>query len=363
MMQRRIKSWQLYQKILAPYTSQIFELIDSVFSAEALASIISDGRKPKTNPLNDNFKKKEFKELWSRINQKAFYKVDFNSNELVENCVTILNKDLKVTPLQYTVKSGTQADALTAEQIKSGSSFNASDTRTEYGRSAFSRVPYDLLHEISENTQLTRKTIARILVGIKETEFAKFKENPEGFISEATRLIKEQKATIIIQKLTYDALEERYDTSIFTAAQTGNDFSRATDKLKKHVFDYAIVDGGVERKFVKDLDVSSEVIVYAKLPRGFLIPTPIGDYNPDWAISFKEGKIKYIYFIAETKGNMSSLALRGTEDFKIQCARKFFANLSKKDANLKYDVVDSFEKLMDVVKGSDTSSEENKQSA
>ena len=336
---------------LVKYAPQVFALVDSVYSDEALADMVNDGRKPKTNPLNDNFKKKEFKELWSRINQKAFYKVDFDSEELVTNCVSTLNKELGVTPLQYTIRSGAQMDELTAEQIQSGSSFKASDARIEYSQSAHSKASYDLLHEISENTQLTRKTIARILSGISDISFAQFKENPEQFISEAARLIKEQKATTIIQKLAYDVIEERYDTSIFTDAQTGNDFSRATGRLKKHVFDYAVVDSGIERTFVENLDASSDVIVYAKLPRGFLIPTPIGDYNPDWAISFTEGQMKYIYFITETKGNMSSLALRGIENFKIQCARKFFEKISKGDTNLRYDVVDSFEKLMDIVKG------------
>ena len=85
-------------------------------------------------------------------------------------------------------------------------------------------------------------------------------------------------------------VEDRYETDIFTAAQTGQDFSRATEKLKNHVYDYCVTDSDVERRFVDELDVSNEVVVYAKLPRGFLIPTPVGDYNPDWAISFQAGQ-------------------------------------------------------------------------
>jgi type III restriction enzyme len=123
---------------------------------------------------------------------------------------------------------------------------------------------------------------------------------------------------MVIERLAYDEVDERYDVDIFTASQTGQDFSRATAKLKNHVYDYAITDSDVERDFVKELDTSSEVVVYAKLPRGFLIPTPVGDYNPDWAISFKAGSVRHIYFVAETKGTMSTMKLREIEKTKIE---------------------------------------------
>jgi type III restriction enzyme len=336
---------------LMQYANQVFELVDSVFSADALSRIVDDGRKPKTNPLNDNFEKKAFKELWKRINQKAVYRVDFESDELIEKCIRALNKELNVTPLQYTVQVGTQNESLTEEELSDGKSFKVKDTHTEYGQSAFSSVKYDLLHEISENAQLTRYSVAKMLSGMEKAVFDQFKKNPEQFISEASRLIKEQKAAVIIERLTYDAVEERHDIGIFTAAQTGNDFSKATDKLNKHVFDHAIVDSNVEREFVAELDTSSEVIVYAKLPRGFLIPTPVGDYNPDWAISFEEGSVRHIYFVAETKGSMSSMKLRPDELTKIECARKFFAEISKAGLpnNVRYDVIDNYSKLMDLV--------------
>jgi type III restriction enzyme len=335
---------------LKRYAPQVFALVDTVFSEAALPKP-EDGRKPKTNPLNPNFDKKEFKELWARINQKAVYKVDFDSAELIAKCVSALESELRVTPLQYTVQVGQQADDLTAEQLQRGDGFKLGETRTEQGKSIHSRVSYDLLGKIAEGVHLTRKTIAEILSGIQPAVFAQYKQNPEQFISECSRIIKEQKATVIIERLTYDAVDDRHDASIFTAAQTGNDFTRATEKLKKHVFDYAMVDSEVERKFVGDLDTSTEVVVYAKLPRGFLIPTPVGDYNPDWAISFVEGSVKHIYFVAETKGTMSSMQLRPDEKTKIDCARKFFAEISKAGAvnNVRYDVVDSYSKLMDMV--------------
>ncbi|MFC6674083.1 type III restriction-modification system endonuclease [Marinobacterium aestuariivivens] len=335
---------------LQPYADQIFELIDSVFSDAQLPKV-DDGRKPKTNPLNANFDKQEFRALWERINRKAVYKVDFDSDELIRKCTGALDAELRVTPLQYTVRKGIQQDGLTDEQLRKGEGFKVEDTATEYGDSIHSLVQYDLLGKVAENTQLTRKTAAAILRGIQPAVFKQFQQNPEHFIAEASRLITEQKAAMVIERLAYDEVDERYDVDIFMANQTGQDFSRASTKLKNHVYDYAITDSAVEREFVKELDTSNEVVVYAKLPRGFLIPTPVGDYNPDWAISFRNGSVRHIYFVAETKGTMSSLKLREIEKTKIECARKFFDEISQQITHdkVKYDVVTDYAKLMDLV--------------
>ena len=335
---------------LKAHADQILQIIDSVFSDAQLPKV-EDGRKPKTNPLNENFDKKEFQELWRRINQKAVYRVEFDSDELVRKCVSALDSQLRVTPLQYTVQTGILGDELTDEQLKAGDGFAMTGSTTERGGSVHSLVKYDLLGKIAENTDITRRTAADILTGIQAGVFGQFKENPEHFIAEASRIIAEQKATMVIERLAYDGLEERYDVDIFTANQTGQDFSKASAKLKRHIYDYVVTDSDIERKFADQLDVASEVVVYAKLPRGFLIPTPVGDYNPDWAISFKEGSVKHIYFVAETKGSMSSMKLREIENTKIACARKFFDEIGRRVAEdrVKYDVVTSYEKLMDIV--------------
>jgi type III restriction enzyme len=336
---------------LVPHAEQIFKLIDSVFSESQLPQI-GDDRKPKTNQLNANFDKKEFKELWKRINRRAVYRVEFDSAELIGNCIKTLTKELRVSPLQYTIQSGIQGDQITDAQLHQGEGFQLENTTTEdHKASVHSAVKYDLLGKIAENVQLTRKTIAEILCGLESAVFKQFKQNPEHFISEASRLINEQKATMIIERLTYDEVAGQHDVDIFTAGQNRQDFTKASEKLKKHIYDFAITDSKVERDFVRELDTSSEVVVYAKLPRGFLIPTPVGDYNPDWAISFTEGSVKHVYFVAETKGSMSSMELREIEKTKIECARKFFDKINLKIANdqVKYDVVNSFGKLMELV--------------
>ena len=336
---------------LQPYEEQLFRLIDSVYSDAQLPQVEND-RGAKTNPLNANFEKKEFKELWNRINRKAAYSVHFDSDELVGKCIRTLNGELRVTPLQYTVQQGEQANGIGYDQIKSGDSFKVKETSTKYKvRSVHSAVKYDLIGKVAEDVRLTRKTVAEILSGIEKPVFDRFKANPENFISEATRLIHEQKATVIIEHLSYDAVTKTHGIDIFTHGQSKQDFSKAGEPLKRHIYDYAITDSGVERKFVQELDTSTEVVVYAKLPRGFSIPTPVGNYNPDWAIALKEGTVKHVYFVAETKGSMSSMELREIEKNKIECARKFFDEINRKinPKNVKYDVVASFGQLMEIV--------------
>jgi type III restriction enzyme len=334
---------------LNPLIAHLWPLVDSLYID---LPVPADNRKGKKIPLNEaNFAKKEFQALWRRINHKAVYQVEFDSAELIGKCIQALDKHLNVAAMQYVVQAGTQNDSLDAGDLSAGTGFGVSSTSTHTETvSASSQVAYDLLGEITEKTQLTRRTAAAVLTGVSPETFAKFRLNPEQFITEAARLINEQKATVIVEHLAYDALEDRFDTAIFTESQTKQDLAHAGSKLTKHIYDYVITDSKVEREFVTELDTSQEVAVYAKLPRGFFIPTPVGDYNPDWAIAFTEGTVKHIYFIAETKGSLSSLQLKGIEDAKIECAKKFFASLNEKNGeDVKYDVITDYTKLMQLV--------------
>ena len=164
-----------------------------------------------------------------------------------------------------------------------------------------------------------------ILTGIRPGTFAQFKQNPEQFITDAARLLNEQKAAVIVEHLTYDPLDGRYDSSIFTENQTAQDLSKAGEKLKKSVYEYVVTDSKVERDFVTELDTSTEVVVYAKLPRGFFIPTPVGDYNPDWAILKHDDKT--LYLVRETKGTKDFLKLRTSEADKVRCGARHFETL------------------------------------
>jgi type III restriction enzyme len=237
--------------------------------------------------------------------------------------------------------------------MKTGNAFEIRSTDTEQSKlSIHSAVKYDLIGKLAEGTQLTRRTVADILGGMEPAVFDQFKTNPENFLAEAIRLINEEKAAVIIEHIAYDPVQDTFDLDIFTAGQTRKDLSKAGNKLQHHIYDYALTDSDVERDFVEELDTCTDIAVYAKLPRGFLIPTPVGDYNPDWAIAFKQGEVKHVYFVAETKGSLSSMRLREIEQAKIECARRFFdrINQTASDQGVKYDVVDSFEKLMSIVR-------------
>ncbi|MFT5405055.1 MAG: type III restriction enzyme, partial [Verrucomicrobiales bacterium] len=329
------------------HANPVFELIDAVYSDAALPEI-ENNRTAKENVLNANFKKKEFQALWEKINRKAAYTVEFESDELIEKAVKALNAELNINKLQFQVKLGMQRDELDHEDLTERSSFTVKEQRTEDNTGSLrSSVRYDLIGEIAESAQLTRTTVGAILKRLDLPVFNQFKDNPEDFIAKGSKLIKEQKATMIIEHIAYNPIDERYDSKIFATEKNKGDFTKAF-RANNHIYNYVFTDSKVERKFVEELDSSAEVTVYAKLPRGFSIPTPVGDYNPDWAIAFKAGQVKHIYFIAETKGTMSSLELREIEKSKIACARKFFAKISSDQ--VKYEMVNSYDKLMQLVK-------------
>ena len=346
---------------LAPLTESIAELgaavhalVAGIFDPHALDGMIRDGNETKVsdNPLNDNFYKAEFKRLWQLIQHKYAYTVDFDGEELARNAIVHIDDKMFVTRLQYTVTSGQQESDFTATKLKSGAGFVAEKSRTyTLDRGAGSAVKYDVIGKIAEGAKLTRRTAARIVAGVRPTVFAMLQNNPEEFIAKAIRLINEEKAAMIVEEITYNRTEGVYDSAIFTA-EKNSDFSRAYH-AKKNVQSYLFADGyakdgkSVERRMAERMDTADEVCVYAKLPKGFHIPTPVGNYSPDWAIAFNKGMVKHIFFIAETKGTMESLQLKPIEQAKIKCAKKLFASLS--DDDVVYHEVDSYQSLLDIM--------------
>ncbi len=340
---------------LQPMSEGIHRLVQAVYDDKMLAAMFEDANKKTPapdNPLNERFHREAFQALWRTINHRYAYTVDFDSNELIQKSIAAINEQLFVARLQYTVTVGGQRERITGDQVREGDAFGAVTTKTDTLRqSAVSQVKYDLIGKIAEGTVLTRRTVAAILKGIQPQKFDMFQLNPEEFISKVIRYIKEQKATMIVEHITYDTIEGQYDSSIFTAEKNGRTVDQAF-RASKAIQDYVYTDGtaekSVERRFAEALDASQEVHIYAKLPRGFKIPTPVGHYSPDWAIVFYEGPtIKHIYFVAETKGTMETLSLRPIERAKIDCAKKLFSTLSS--GTLTYDHVDSFEELMNKV--------------
>ena len=333
-------------KKLQPIEEQVHKLIQSIFDPAALDDMVEDanGKAEVVNErLNDNAEKKEFKALWNEINHRYVYTVHYDSEELIQKGIVAIDSELNVTQLKYVVTTGIQGDDdldFTGEQ----------STRTKEMRDvSTSNVPYDLVGDIAKAATLTRRTVTRILKGIQRSKLYMFKNNPEEFIRKVSHIIREQKATMIVEHISYNRTENQYDSDIFTKEKSRQTVDKAYE-AKKHILDYVFPDSQGERTFAEDLDKADEVCVYAKLPRSFHIPTPVGNYAPDWAIAFNDNMgIKHVFFIAETKGSMDSMQLKGVEKAKIDCAKKLFNNVST--SQVRYGCVDSYVALLEVMKG------------
>lgn len=329
---------------VAPYAASVVAILDSVYQPIKT----TDARSQTARAELDQNKAASgtFKKLWSEINSKTRYTVKFDENELIANSIKALNRDLHIQKIYFTVEAGKMERIASREALERGEAFQkvASDTKQVAARASGS-VRYDLLGKMVEQTGLTRGTIAKILAGIAPDVFDQYKQNPEDFIIKAGAIINSQKAAIIIERIQYDKLEERYSADIFAEARQSGEPGKNAMATKKHLYNYLIYDSETERKFAEEMERDkSKVELYVKLPKSFFIPTPMGNYNPDWAIAFYEGEVKHIYFVAETKGSADSLELRAIEEGKISCARKHFEEISSKA--VKYDVVSNYQDLL-----------------
>lgn len=327
----------------------IIAILDTVFTRSIVKP--EDGRKPKLEKFQkDNFAKKEFQELWKRINRRTYYQVNFDTSDLVKKSVKAVDDLLKVTEIRIVVEGGSMENIRDKESLEAGVAMTQGNIRTIHLTEAVGKgVTYDLIGQLVSATGLTRKTIVEILKGIKPATFSMFKMNPEEFIIKTARIINDCKALAVIQCIKYEKLNDEFSTDIFTENALRGKLGVNAIESVKSLYDLVVLDSmGTEKNFAESLEHEDDVVVYTKLPRGFYINTPMGKYNPDWAVAFREGSVKHVYFIAETKGTDDLPSdLRGTENSKIECARKHFAAISEKDVI--FDVVKNYQKLYDVV--------------
>lgn len=330
--------------------ADVIAIVDSIYDSRAMQpeNARSNNVELQVNP--DKLAMPEFKALWKRINAKSVYVVDFDTDELVGKAIASLDGHLRVSKIFFKVETGRMDDIKSKDALLSGASF-VKEESASYGTdtkiSVNHGVKYDLIGKLVDETGLTRKAIIEILKGIQKSVFDQFKDNPEEFIIKVATLINDEKATAIIQHITYDVLDEHYDTDVFTDPTIKGKLGVNAMKANKHLYDHIVYDSTNERDFATELDTNTDVAVYVKLPDGFFISTPVGHYNPDWAIAFYDGKVKHIYFVAETKGSMSSMQLRLIEESKIHCAKEHFKAIS--NGNVVYDIVDSYQSLLDKV--------------
>ena len=324
-----------------PFTLSIQKLINSVYDPKDLP-IENENKRVTLQIDKEKYASSEFKNLWAKINRKSYYTVDFDDEEIISKSIEEINKTLTVATLKAYITEGNMiADDTTTK-------FNIEKKTTTDIQNPVNRVKYDLIGEISQNVGLLRKTVGQILLGIHPEQFAKYKLNPESFIFQISNIINSIKAQNIVSHIIYNKLDEVWDEdAIFVDNDIQGIIGQNVFDAKKHLYDKVKVDSKVEKSFAEDLDVHQNVEMYVKLPGGFFINTPVGKYNPDWAIVLNEVNKKHIYFIAETKGASDniSLNLKGIENAKIESARQHFKVISNNEVT--YDVVDSYEKLID----------------
>ena len=328
---------------LQPISEGVMKLVAGIFNPKVLDDMVEpvETTTPENN-LNDNFDNERFQEMWNEINNKYVYTVHYDSNELIEKVVAALRANLTVTKLQYVKVTGTQ------DSDKVTEFGNTKTTTSELTDVSTSNVPYDLVGDIARGARLTRRSVVKILQGI-DNKVLLFKNNPEEFIRNVVKTIREQKATMIVEHISYNRIAGKYDSSIFVPERKLN--INKVIEAQKHVTPYIAFDSEGEKAFAEALEGATEVQVYAKLPRKLKIPTPVGNYAPDWAIVFNDGTVRHVFFVAETKGSLDGMELRGVEKAKTECAKKLFNRIST--SKVRYGVVDKFENLYNLINGID----------
>lgn len=328
---------------LEPFREAVGKLLKSIYTGDTIKP--EDERQTIILKTNHNYSKKEFQALWEKISLKTIYEVQFDTNQLISDSKVQINAQLHIGDRSYEVKTGELKDG-TKEQMKEGALMVESQREVQKIKNdIYTNATYDIVGEIESLTNLKRSTIVDILKAIKEEKFLLLRKNPEEFIAKCSKLINEVKASLIINNIVYHKIDERHDAkTVFTNDKNA---LRNSELLKKHIYDYLTSDSKIESDFAKALENSTDVVVYAKLPKSFYIPTPIQNYSPDWAIVFDKDKVRHIYFVAETKGSDSEIDLREIEKLKIHCATKHFAEISGNE--VRFEKVSSYDKLLEIV--------------
>lgn len=335
---------------LTAYNDGVIEILNSVYDPQKVTPLNERANNVSLVLDEEKFARKEFQALWRKINHKTYYTVSFDTDELIRNCIKALDARLHVSRISYKVEEGTMKEIKSKKALLEGTAFKRNESDEDEVREIDfgSTMTYDLVGKIVDGTGLTRNAVVRILTGIQLTTFSMFKDNPEDFIIKASREINDERATAIVQRIAYNKLDDVYDgRDVFAEPQIKGCLGKNAIEVKKHLYDYLVYDSDGEKKFAEELDASGKVGVYVKLPNKFYINTPVGKYNPDWAVAFNEGSVKHIFFVAETKGSLRKMDLRLIESSKIECAKKHFQILN--DGEYVYDVVANFNDLMNKV--------------
>ena len=329
---------------LSQYSEGVFKLLEEVQNPQSISSMVKrrSGVVTPTTKLTELFNHDAFQYLWEQINHKYIFHVDFDSNTLIENSIRAIRDNLLISKRLFHVTSSKLKQELTQGTLEQGSAFENATTKTEVQQHSIkSLVRYDLLGQIAAQADLTRETIAKILTRLPQETFAQYKYNPEEFISQCVEIINGQKGSLAASNIKYTQTPYKFDNDIFEQSYTNKNSKYVLENAQKSVTLPTLVDSDIEKQFSEDMDCEENIEIYAKLPSKFVIPTPVGNYNPDWALVLKKNYTRHVYLIAETKGTKNEDLLRPIEKSKIQCARKLFEGLDSSE--VKYSLVVSLD--------------------
>ena len=279
----------------------------------------------------------DFKALWDRIKHKTTYRVQFDNEKLIERCIEALDKAPAVSKTRLQWKKAGMAigksgvDAL-LRSVSESIALHEADIE----------LP-DVLTELQDRTQLTRKTIARIL--IESTRLNDFKRNPQQFIELASDAINRCKRLALVDGIKYQRLgdEHYYAQALFESEELSGYLQNLVLNTEKSVYEHVVYDSAIERDFAESLEKNEAVKVYAKLPGWFKVPTPLGTYNPDWAVLVTLDGQERLYFVVETKGSLFDDELRDREGGKIKCGAAHFTALAREVDAARYVIARSVE--------------------
>ena len=299
--------------------------------------------KPKEERQKVNLNKRvyldpRFKELWDKIKYRTSYRLKFDSTKLIEICARKLEQDLNIGHPVITYSKDT------VKVERSGLSGGKPVTEIEVYDRLHYKLP-DIVGYLEEQTMLKRKTIIDILVSSKRLE--DFKRNPQKFIEQATEIIKKEMQLFIVDGITYHKLSKNGDAVIYAQELFQNEelygyLGKNMHPAEKSIFEHVVYDSDPELEMAKAFEGNNNVKLYCKLPDWFKIPTPLGSYNPDWALFVTIGSEEKLYFVVETKSHLLSADRRDKENQKINCGRAHFRDLQ---TEARFEVTDSFTTL------------------
>ncbi|WP_186100950.1 type III restriction-modification system endonuclease [Burkholderia gladioli] len=321
-----------------PYKAQVAELLRKVTGRVEVKNRddretvpLRKGADGKAVTLSD-----DFKALWDRVKHKTTYRVQFDNNKLIRDCTAALTRDLHIARarLQWRKaeigigKSGVEA------QEKKGAYTVALDE-------ADIELP-DLLTDLQDRTQLTRRTLVKILTECERLD--DFKRNPQQFIEQAAEIINRCKRMALVDGIRYQRLGDDvyWKQELFATEELTGYLTNMLRDTKRSIYEHVVYDSATERDFADALEKDDDVALYAKLPGWFKVPTPLGSYNPDWAVLVNKDGTRRLYFVVETKGSLFTDDMRNKERAKIECGKAHFKALAVGENPARYLVATSF---------------------